>query len=380
MSGAFRGAEANAPTDDPANAIALEVGYEDAAFFGRLFKRKVARLTGENQNCEGFSPEAAVSARMGEMNARDAELLDRFERFLRLEKRASDHTCKAYLTDVRAFLAHLDASEFGASCEQAGRGEIRAFLEQESVRLGTRSLARKLGSLRAFYGFLALRNATTKNPARAVRMPKLHESFPLVLAPELVEKAILAAGELLLTPSGSEAVARRDRALLELLYGSGLRVSEASGLTLTALSLAERSVRVLGKGSKERRVPLGEAACEALSKYLAVRVELAHPKSGYLHPSLVFVSSRGGPFSPRRIQELVRRLGEVAAGRADLHPHALRHSCATHMLEGGADLRAIQEFLGHESLATTERYTHLSSADLARVYDQTHPLARQKAL
>jgi len=157
-------------------------------------------------------------------------------------------------------------------------------------------------------------------------------------------------------------------------------LSEASGLTMSALSLAERSVRVLGKGSKERRVPLGEVACEALSRYLAVRSELAHPKTGYLHPSLVFVSSRGGAFSPRRIQELVRRLGEVAAGRADLHPHALRHSSATHMLEGGADLRAIQEFLGHESLATTERYTHLSTADLARVYDQTHPLARQKTL
>ncbi len=314
------------------------------------------------------------------MNARDAELLDGFERFLRLEKRASDHTCKAYLTDLRAFLEHLAANEFADGCERAGRGEIRGFLEQESVRLGTRSLARKLGSLRAFYGFLALRNATTKNPARAVRMPKLHESFPLVLAPEVVEKAILATEELPRTRPAAGAAALRDRALLELLYGSGLRVSEASSLTMSALSLAERSIRVLGKGSKERRVPLGEVACEALSRYLAVRSELAHPKTGYLHPLLVFVSSRGGSFSPRRIQELVRRLGEVAAGRADLHPHALRHSCATHMLEGGADLRAIQEFLGHESLATTERYTHLSSADLARVYDQTHPLARQKAL
>lgn len=309
-----------------------------------------------------------------------SELLAGFERYLRLEKRASPHTSQAYLSDLRAFVAYLAESWPEADLVRVGRAEIQGFLERESIHLGTRSLARRLGSLRAFYTFTCLRLGTSSNPARAVRMPKLHESFPLVLSPDVVERTILAAGTEVHTRARASAEAKRDCALLELLYGSGLRVSEAADLTLSQIDLPGRSIRVLGKGHKERKVPLSGPACLAISSYLAVRSEFAHSKSGALHPTLVFLSARGTRFSPRRIQELVQRLGLIAAGRGDLHPHALRHSCATHMLEGGADLRSIQDFLGHESLATTERYTHVSSADLARVYDKTHPLARLKAL
>lgn len=312
------------------------------------------------------------------MPGSESELLAGFERHLRLEKRASPHTSQAYLADVRAFVSYLEQS--GEGLLAAGRVEIQAFLGQESARLSTRSLARRLGSLRAFYAFAARRLGSTSNPARAVRMPKLQENFPLVVSPEVIERAILAASSEAPGRPRASAQAKRDVALIELLYGSGLRVSEAADLTLSQIDISAASLRVLGKGQKERKVPLGGPASRALSAYLEVRGELAHPKTGSMHPTLVFLSSRGTRFSPRRIQELVGRLGRVAAGRGDLHPHALRHSCATHMLEGGADLRSIQDFLGHESLSTTERYTHVSSSDLARVYDRTHPLARLKVL
>lgn len=310
----------------------------------------------------------------------DSNLISGFGRYLRLEKRASEHTTLAYLADVRAFHTYLTDHEAQPELARAGRQEIRAFLDRESARLGTRSLARKLGSLRAFFSFLCQRLHRASNPAQGVRMPKLHESFPLVVTPEVIERAIRARESEEDSGASRRAQAKRDVAIVELLYGSGLRVSEAAGLTLSQIDLTAQSLRVVGKGRKERKVPMSQPAAAALSSYLAVRADLAHPRTGAIHEALVFLSARGGPYAPRRIQELVHRLGLVAAGRDNLHPHALRHSCATHMLEGGADLRAIQDFLGHESLATTERYTHVSSADLARVYDRTHPLARRARL
>jgi len=169
----------------------------------------------------------------------------------------------------------------------------------------------------------------------------------------------------------------RDTLLLELLYGSGLRVSELIGLDLVSIDSAQAELRVIGKGDKERIVPLGEKALEALEAYLPRRAELRHPKSGYQDPAALLLGRRGRRLGVRWVQELVRRYGALGSGRPDLHPHALRHSCATHMLEGGADLRAIQEMLGHSSLSTTQRYTHLSLDQLIRVYDQAHPLARR---
>ena len=169
----------------------------------------------------------------------------------------------------------------------------------------------------------------------------------------------------------------RDRAFLELLYGGGLRVSEACGLDLGNVSLDERTVRVMGKGRKERIVPIGRKCEAALRAWLADREELRHPRTGFLDPLAVFVSTRGRRLGPRAAQLIVRRYGIAGAGRADLHPHALRHTCATHLLDGGADLRAIQEMLGHASLSTTQRYTHVSVAHLMAVYDAAHPLARR---
>jgi integrase/recombinase XerC len=173
-----------------------------------------------------------------------------------------------------------------------------------------------------------------------------------------------------------DAVMLRDRALLELLYAAGLRVSEACGLDIGSLALGERAVRVMGKGRKERLAPFGAKCEEALARWLAVRAELTHPRTGFLDPRAVFVSTRGRRLGPRAAQLIVRRYGIAGVGRGDLHPHALRHTCATHLLDGGADLRAIQEMLGHSSLSTTQRYTHVSVAHLMTVYDAAHPLAR----
>jgi integrase/recombinase XerC len=193
-------------------------------------------------------------------------------------------------------------------------------------------------------------------------------------ASELVEAPTRQGGEV--TPGASLAMRLRDRALFELMYGSGLRVGELVALDIDHLTPGLPEVRVLGKGRKERLVPVGAMAMGALTDYLAVRAHLAHPRDGTIDPVALFVSYRGRRLGVRRVQVLVQRYGAAAVGRPDLHPHALRHSCATHLLEGGADLRAIQELLGHRTLSTTQRYTHLSLEELLRVYDRAHPLAR----
>src|SRR3984893_15988325 len=175
------------------------------------------------------------------------------------------------------------------------------------------------------------------------------------------------------TPRGA-----RDRAILELLYGSGLRVSELCGLDIDAVDLAAASARVRGKGEKARVVPVGSKCVAAIARWLAERPRMVHPKTGTQDPKALFVAIRGARMAPRSVRSIVHVCGASGAGRADLHPHALRHTCATHRLDGGADLRAIQEMLGHASLSTTQRYTHVSMEHLMRVYDSAHPLARAK--
>jgi integrase/recombinase XerC len=191
-----------------------------------------------------------------------------------------------------------------------------------------------------------------------------------------------AAAEVVITPLGQSTLTGvhrlRDAAALELLYGCGVRVSELVALDLADISLEGAELRVLGKGGKERIVPLGSKAADALGGYLAERGRLRHPKTGHLDENALLLGRGGRRLTTRWIQKLVKRYGALGAGRPDLHPHALRHSCATHMLEGGADLRAIQEMLGHASLSTTQRYTHLSLDQLLSVYDRAHPLSKQK--
>jgi integrase/recombinase XerC len=282
------------------------------------------------------------------------------------EKRASAHTVSAYRRDLSQLAAFVQERTRGpARVEHVTKLVLRAWLGDLAKTRSATSIARKLAAVRAFFGWLERRGAVRDNPAALLSSPKLGRKLPRFLSAE-------AAAEVVEAPESL-----RDAAALELLYGCGLRVSELCGLDLDAVSLDQAELRVLGKGKKERIVPLGGKAVAALSAYLAERSALRHPKTGAQDPHALLLGRHGKRLGVRRIQTLVRRYGALGAGRPDLHPHALRHSCATHMLEGGADLRAIQEMLGHASLSTTQRYTHLSLDQLLGVYDRAHPLAKK---
>ncbi|HEV8245198.1 MAG TPA: tyrosine recombinase XerC [Polyangiaceae bacterium] len=301
------------------------------------------------------------------------KLLARFREHLAAERRASPHTVAAYCRDVESLFEFVRERVPGdVALGVIDRALLRSWLGELSRLVSAPTIARKLASLRTFYGYLEREGVARDNPARLLQSPKLGRKLPTLVNAS-------AAAEVMTAPlayAGREAEQLRDAAMLELLYGSGLRVSELAGLDLGHLALESAEVRVLGKGRKERIVPLGSKAIAALSRYLEQRALLRHERSGAQDPQAVFLARRGNRLGVRRVQSLVRRYGALGAGRADLHPHALRHSCATHMLEGGADLRSIQEMLGHSSLSTTQRYTHVSLDQLFAVYDRAHPLAR----
>lgn len=304
-----------------------------------------------------------------------ARHIDDFIAHLAGERRASPHTVAAYGRDLRQLCSFLRERARGeAKLAQVSKLTLRAWLGELAQGRSAATLARKISAVRALFSWLQRTGAVRKNPAELLATPKVPRKLPAFLSVDAAAQLMDAASAL---PSLATEVERlRDTALLELLYGSGLRVSELTSLDVADVSIADEQVRVLGKGRKERVVPLGSKAQAALRAYLPRRPELAHPKTGFCDPSALLLSRRGRRLNVRRVQLLVQRYGALAAGRPDLHPHALRHTCATHMLEGGADLRAIQEMLGHASLSTTQRYTHLSMDQLLRVYDDSHPLAR----
>jgi integrase/recombinase XerC len=231
-----------------------------------------------------------------------------------------------------------------------------------------------MAALRAFYRHLVRHRMSAVNPAAALQLPRVPRPLPKFLSVEHASSVV----EVPVEGHADEPLARRDRAMLELLYGSGLRVGELAGLDVEAVDLSSRTARVLGKGSKERIVPLGGQSVEALVAYLDVRTRLRSPRTGTQHPKALFLGRWGTRLTTRQVQTLVRRYGALGAGRSDLHPHALRHSCATHLLDAGADLRGIQELLGHVSLSTTQRYTHVSIDRLMEAYQRAHPLARKR--
>jgi integrase/recombinase XerC len=301
-----------------------------------------------------------------------SEARRRFVDFLEVERRASPRTVAAYARDVAELEAHL-----GPSAGDVARIDVyalRRWLADLARTNSPASLARKISAVRAFMRFLRKRGVVSRSPADELASPKVRRPLPTFLSVD-------AARSLMDVPDADGAGARRDRAMLELLYGAGLRVSELVSLDLGCVDRAARTVRVSGKGGKERVVPFGEACEHAIAAYLDARDAL-FPKRRRApaaeREAALFVSRRGTRITTRAVQAIVSRLGIAGAGRADLHPHALRHTCATHLLDGGADLRAIQEVLGHASLSTTQRYTHVSMDHLFRVYDAAHPLARKK--
>jgi integrase/recombinase XerC len=327
----------------------------------------------------------------------------RFLAFLAAERRSSRHTVLAYGRDLQQLVAFTRERKPGArAASDVDVILLRGWLGQLARTHSAASIARKIAAARALYRYLLRCGEVTKNPATELSLPKVRRPLPTFLDVD-------AAAEVMAAPTADSAEAARDRALLETLYGSGLRVSELCGLDLDHIDLAGRgagrgepagasmgSARVIGKGNKERIVPLGSQCVAALQAYLARRGELdgrgarrAGAGAGRTAADVgaaasrtdaraLFLSRRGKRLGVRQVQTLVQRYGALGAGRADLHPHALRHTCATHLLDGGADLRAIQELLGHASLATTQRYTHVSVDQLMKVYDAAHPLAKRR--
>jgi integrase/recombinase XerC len=286
-----------------------------------------------------------------------------FLRHLDRERNASPHTLRAYGEDLAQFRAYL-AEELGRQPRPRDVDHllIRGFLARLHRDGKSRaSTARKLATLRTFFRFLAREGIVKRNPARPLASPRLERRLPTRLSEAEVE-AILAM-------PGDADPALRARAILELLYGTGIRCGELVGLDLDALDMAGGLVRVLGKGSKERIVPFGRGAREALRRYLPARAR-ARPRT----PAL-FVNARGGRLTDRSVRNILRARLLTAALRQRVSPHTLRHAFATHLLERGADLRAIQELLGHSSLSTTQRYTHVDARHILDIYRKTHPRA-----
>lgn len=305
-----------------------------------------------------------------------SDAIDRFSEHLLSERRASPHTRDAYRSDLEQLERFAEAQcDRRCSITDVDKLLLRRWLGDLARRLQPESVARKLSAVRSLYRHLQRRGDVSENPAALLQAPKLGKKLPRFLGVDAAREVMHAPAA---SPS-SEPRRARDQLILELLYGSGLRVSELCSLDLSSVEprSGKLELRVLGKGDKERIVPLGRAAAAALSQYLAQRSQLPSPPTA-CDPKALLVNRDGHRLSVRTVQKLVQRYGVHGAGRADLHPHALRHSCATHMLEGGADLRAIQEFLGHTSLSTTERYTHLSVERLLAVYDSAHPLAKSE--
>lgn len=276
----------------------------------------------------------------------------------------SPHTVDAYRRDLRQFADFLDEAGGGLLADVDAR-LVRSFLARRHGASSARTRRRKLAALRTFFDWVADRRGDEHNPARGVSAPKEPSRLPTVLAPAEAERLIEAAS----APGDLKAqlLALRDRALAELLYGSGLRVSEAVGLDMASVDLKRGEVRVMGKGSKERVVPLGEPCVDALAAWLEVR-PLLTPST-----APVFVNQRGGRLTARSVQRSLKARARRSGLDKDVHPHALRHSFATHLLDGGADLRSIQEMLGHASLSTTQKYTHRTVEGLLAVHRASHP-------
>jgi len=295
-----------------------------------------------------------------------SQAIYKFKEFLEGEKRASPNTILAYIRDLNDFYAYAcsatNINEEKITIEDIDTGIIRGYLfSLFRIKKGS-TLSRRVSAIRAFFGFLIKRNFASFNPAFAISPPRYQRGLPRYLS---VDEAIF----LMENSGGDGIIDKRNHALLELLYGAGLRVSEASMLNLDSLSLNERVVRVFGKGRKERIVPLGRGAVLALEKWLEVRSKLS-PDS----PAL-FINRKGGRLGVRSIQNIVKKLSLKAGAGGGISPHALRHSFATHLLDSGAGLREIQELLGHASLRTTQKYTHISISHLWNVYEKTHPLS-----
>ncbi len=301
--------------------------------------------------------------------------IDKFIQYLITEKNASEHTLRNYLSDLNQFSDFIKHSKRCSSLnteelqpEKIGPMVIKYFLEELYRKNKKSSIARKLASLRSFFRFLVREGIIKQNPAEIVATPRQEKPLPSFLSVD----EIFA---LLKIPDQSTVLGRRDKAILEFLYASGARVSELVGLNLSCLDLDLGIARVLGKGRKERIVLLGSKAIAALRSWLEIRGSLQGPEVAEDGREAVFLNYRGERLSARSVARIVDKYIVRCALLRKISPHSLRHTFATHLLDNGADLRGVQELLGHVSLSTTQKYTHLSLDHLMEVYDKAHPRA-----
>ena len=303
-----------------------------------------------------------------------ASQIEAFAQYLADERRISARTVETYIRDLRAFRAFVLEEGLPADARELDVAALRAFLSGLFRSNRASTLSKKISAIRSFFRYLLKRRVIEHNPATGLRSPKVPRTLPRFLTVDQAFRVVAAPPT---EQDRAKSLRARDRAILEVLYTTGARVGEVASMDLADCDLSDGSARVLGKGGKERMVPLGHAAVEALEAYLPERRAILARAKTEDHRAL-WLSQRGTRLTVRQIQNIVRRYGTLGAGRGDLHPHAMRHTCATHLLDAGADLRAIQELLGHASLSTTQRYTHVSVDRLMEVYDRAHPLARTK--
>ena len=306
-----------------------------------------------------------------------ARSIDGYLSYLADERRFSPRTLEAYGSDLARFRDFWQNEFANQAADRTPIAKIDALAIRSHLAslhraaLSNRSLARHLSTLRSFFRWACREGYLIKNPAKGLPLPRMARTLPRALT--------LADTEQLLDARDEGYFPQRERALFELLYATGLRVSEASGLDLEDVDFASRLVRVTGKGRRERIVPFGESAADALEEYLASRAALLRSASGSSSRSdqsqPLFINARGGRLTTRSMARLLKRRLRAAGLPTGISPHALRHTFATHLLQAGADLRAIQELLGHASLSTTQKYTHLDAARLSEVYRRAHPRA-----
>lgn len=301
--------------------------------------------------------------------------IDDFMRHLKYERNASPHTLRNYESDLIQFYDHLAPADKQGRRRSVNLAEIDHLTIREYMaslyeqKKKKSSIHRKVAALRTFFRYLCREGVLETNPAKLVSSPRVERQLPNHLTIEQMVAFIE-------TPETETVLGRRDRAILELLYASGLRVSELVGLDLTDVDFANQTVRVKGKGRKVRIVPFGTHAKKALREFLAVRGELLlEAEPDQVDPNAVFLNYQGTRITTRSVGRMIDKYVKQCADLHHISPHSLRHSFATHLLDAGADLRAIQELLGHARLSTTQQYTHVSMDKLMEVYDRTHPKA-----
>jgi integrase/recombinase XerC len=327
----------------------------------------IGRTLGPAARRLGADPQGIETTEVTDLSPAWQDALEAYERHLRAERGLSEHTVRAYTGDLAQLAAHAEAL---AIRDPAGLHlrALRSFLASQQVRGRSRStLSRRAAAVRRFTAWMARTGRCDDDAGALLVNPRRHRELPAVLRQDEARALLDAAA----AGAGDDAVGARDVAVLELLYATGIRVGELCGLDIDDVDQSRRVVRVIGKGDKERSVPFGVPAGRALDRWLAVRGTLAVDGSG---PAL-FLGRRGARVDPRTVRRMVHTRLEDVEGAPDLGPHGLRHTAATHLLEGGADLRSVQELLGHASLATTQLYTHVSSERLRQAYTQAHPRA-----